>query len=101
MIMTKKYPNTEVCSDCGGKGFIRHPIRNQAQSCMFCQGRGVRLRQDNVALNIRTVPRELRGDFKALCACNGVSMEQALISMMRRAVEEGSLIMVGEDAWQT
>lgn len=92
MIMTKKYINTETCSNCGGKGCVTRSNGSRIVTCSFCQGRGLRLRRDNVAFNIRSMPRDLRGDFKSLCARNGLSMERALLMLMQRAVENGDLI---------
>lgn len=46
--------------------------------------------QDNkpVALNIRTIPYELRRRFKTFCASRSMTMEEAVISLIEEELEK-------------
>jgi len=57
------------------------------------KGRGRRKRWGtahgvSTALNIRGVPVGVRDSFKAFCAARGYTMADAVIALMRRAVDE-------------
>jgi hypothetical protein len=49
--------------------------------------------QKMVSIFIRDIPREVRDSFKALCVIRGITMRQALVEMMLKALE-GSPIPV-------
>jgi len=48
-----------------------------------------------VSIFIRDIPREIRDNFKALCVIRGITMRQAIVEMMLKALE-GSPIPVPE-----
>ena len=48
-----------------------------------------------VSIFIRDIPREIRDSFKALCVIRGITMRQAVVEMMLKALE-GSPIPVPE-----
>jgi hypothetical protein len=48
-----------------------------------------------VSIFIRDIPREIRDSFKALCVIRGITMKQAIVEMMLKALE-GSPIPVPE-----
>ena len=52
-----------------------------------------RKEQRMVSIFIRDIPREIRDNFKALCVIRGITMRQAIVEMMLKALE-GSPIPV-------
>lgn len=54
-----------------------------------------RKEQRMVSIFIRDIPREIRDSFKALCVIRGITMKQAIVKMMLKALE-GSPIPVPE-----
>jgi hypothetical protein len=54
-----------------------------------------RKEQRMVSIFIRDIPREVRDSFKALCVIRGITMKQAIVEMMLKALE-GSPIPVPE-----
>jgi hypothetical protein len=54
-----------------------------------------RKEQRMVSIFIRDIPREIRDNFKALCVIRGITMRQAVVEMMLKALE-GSPIPVPE-----
>jgi hypothetical protein len=44
-----------------------------------------------VSIFIRDIPREVRDSFKALCVIRGITMRQALVEMMLKALEESPI----------
>lgn len=53
---------------------------------------GVRMKAERVcAMMIEKVPRDVRDQFKALCARKGVTMQSAVIALMLGAVKKGEL----------
>jgi len=58
-----------------------------------------RKEQRMVSIFIRDIPKEIRDSFKALCVIRGITMKQAIVEMMLKALE-GSPIPVPELAKQ-
>jgi len=54
-----------------------------------------RKEQRMVSIFIRDIPREIRDSFKALCVIRGITMKQAIVEMMLKALA-GSPIPVPE-----
>jgi len=48
---------------------------------------GVVSEDDLVAINIRTVPRDLRIEFKQLCTRHQVSMHEVILDLIQRCVD--------------
>ena len=80
---TMNEPQVDNCPACGGVGsFEEKP--SVWEPCKACNGTGKD--QPDVALNIRNIPRDVRSDFKAFCAKRSISMQDALVALIRMAL---------------
>lgn len=88
MVMVER-DQMRVCEECLGDGQLED-LPGHMVTCFLCDGAGVisiEGMKRPVAMNLRTIPLELRKRFKAYCALKGYTMEERIKEMITEEIK--------------
>lgn len=78
-----------LCPDCGGERLVEAKP-DDWQVCSVCRGNGRILQEgqeDDVAMNIRNIPRTTRERFKAYCTARSIDMQDMVVFLIDRLLQ--------------